>query len=174
MKFGLSVAMLFGLLSLASPAAAMDCAKAATVIEKLVCGRPELKELDELVEKLYPATLRVAQDAETLASTQRDWRAGIEACNGYECVEDSYGDRLERLTGYFREVQAPDAVTIATASGDKACVRMVLPQRPTIQPTCRRCSTSSPWGGSAASSGSTPSIRRPSASTARISTSSPR
>ena len=129
----------FGPCSTAPPlgSAAIDCAKAGTKAEQLVCGRPELKELDELVEKLYPATLRVAQDPEMVASTQRDWRAGIEACNGYECIEDAYDDRLERLTGYFKEVQAGDAVTIAIASGDKACVRVVLPQRPTIKPTCK-------------------------------------
>ncbi|MEO6338407.1 MAG: hypothetical protein ABIO39_00080 [Caulobacteraceae bacterium] len=139
MKLGLNLAILCGTLGLVSafPAAAMDCAKTATRIEKLVCGRPELKELDDLVEKLYPATLRVAQDPETVASTQRDWRSGVEACNGYECIEDAYGDRLERLTAYFKEVQTGDAVTIATASGDKACVRVVLPQRPTVKPTCK-------------------------------------
>ena len=139
MKFSLSLAIVCGALALAaaSPAAAVDCAKAATRVEKLVCGRPELKELDDLVEKLFPATLRVAQDAEMVASTQRDWRSGIEACNGYECIEDAYGDRLERLTSYFREVQAGDAVAIAKASGDTACVRVVLPQRPAIKPTCK-------------------------------------
>lgn len=139
MKLGWYAAVLAGALGLmsASPAAAVDCAKAGTKAEQLVCGRPELKELDDLVEKLYPATLRVAQDPETVASTQRDWRAGVEACNGYDCIEDAYDDRLERLSGYFREVQAVDAVAIAAASGDKACVRVVLPQRPAIKPTCK-------------------------------------
>lgn len=139
MKFSLILAALCAGLTLGAglPAAAMDCAKAETRVEKLVCGRPELKEYDELVDKLYPATLRAAQDAEMLAATQRDWRAGIEACNGYECIEDAYEDRLARLTSYLREVQSPEAIAIATASGDKACARMVLPQRPTVKPTCK-------------------------------------
>jgi hypothetical protein len=127
----------FVCLAAATPALAVDCAKAVTIVEKLVCGRPELKEMDVVLQQLYPDALKVAQDPETVAATQRDWAAGLEACNGYECIDEAYQARLERLGTYFNSVQAKDAHFIAASEAPRTCVRIILPQRPEAKGNCR-------------------------------------
>jgi|GEM_PF-4615631 len=137
MKAMLSALAALACLAAASPAAAVDCAKAATLVERLVCGRPELKELDTVLDQLYPDAIKVAQDPETLIATQRDWAAGLEACNGYECIDEAYQARLERLGTYFNDVQKPDARFIPAAEGGQTCVRLILPMRPGAKANCR-------------------------------------
>lgn len=121
----------------ASPAAALDCAKAKTLVERLVCGRPELKAQDALLSELYARSLKVAQDPEMVAATQQDWYAGLSACNGYDCVDDAYEARIERLGAYFNSVQLKDARLAPANAADKTCVRLVLPQRPDAKGSCQ-------------------------------------
>jgi hypothetical protein len=121
----------------ASPAVALDCAKARTIVERLVCGRPELKEQDALLTELYDRSLKVAQDPEMVAATQRDWYAGLAACNGYECIDEAYEARIERLGAYFNSVQLKDARLVPVDAGGKTCARLVLPQRPDAKGSCQ-------------------------------------
>jgi uncharacterized protein YecT (DUF1311 family) len=124
-------------LFVASPAAAFDCAKAKSLVERLVCGRPELKEQDALLNELYDRSLKVAQDPEMVAATHQDWIAGLAACNGYECIDEAYEGRIERLGAYFNSVQLRDARLVPAAAGGKTCARLVLPQRPDAKGTCQ-------------------------------------
>lgn len=74
MAFG---AGLFG----ATPAAAIDCAKAGNNIEKRICANPGLKTADAAMGQAYTALLKRAPDAEIrtmLVKSQRRW---IEARN---------------------------------------------------------------------------------------------
>lgn len=121
----------------ATPAAALDCAKAKSQVDRLVCGRPELKAQDAVLSELYARSLKVAQDPEMVAATHRDWVAGLAACNGYECIDEAYEARLERLGAYFNSVQLKDARLIPIDAGGKTCARLVLPQRPDAKGDCQ-------------------------------------
>jgi uncharacterized protein YecT (DUF1311 family) len=137
MKIRLRLIVLAACLFAASPAAALDCAKARSLVERLVCGRPELKEQDALLSELYARSLKVAQDPEMVASTQEDWVAGLSACNGYECIDEAYEARIERLGAYFNSVQLRDARLVPVGAGGTTCARLVLPQRPDAKGSCQ-------------------------------------
>jgi uncharacterized protein YecT (DUF1311 family) len=60
----------------AMPAAAIDCAKAGTKIEKRICANPGLKTADAAMGQAYAALLKRAPDAEIramLVKSQRRW-----------------------------------------------------------------------------------------------------
>ena len=63
----------------AGPAAAFDCAKAATPTEKMICAQPALKALDDAMSAAYGAlSARIAADAKpALLVSQRNFIAGL-------------------------------------------------------------------------------------------------
>ncbi|KWF26680.1 lysozyme inhibitor LprI family protein [Burkholderia pseudomultivorans] len=65
-------------LGIAGPGFAMDCAKAAQVIEKRICGNAGLRAADTRMNAAYAGVLKVAPDADIrdmLMRSQRRWLA---------------------------------------------------------------------------------------------------
>jgi uncharacterized protein YecT (DUF1311 family) len=97
----------FVFVSAASPKffqAGFDCAKAGTVLEKLICGSRALAALDKALAETYGALRKKlsAADQETLRAEQRAWLAGRDkACAAAadetgqaRCLKRHYGSRL--------------------------------------------------------------------------------
>jgi len=63
-------------------AAGFDCKRAKSLVEKQICGVPELSRLDGVIATLYTRTLGVLakDDAMSLREEQRDWLRKREAC----------------------------------------------------------------------------------------------
>jgi uncharacterized protein YecT (DUF1311 family) len=89
---------LFGalFLSLVSPAHALECAKATSPVEKLICATPELKKADTAMSAAYFKLLRQTTDRdfhEALLRSQRRWlKAREEAFKTDRAQEDDDTD----------------------------------------------------------------------------------
>jgi uncharacterized protein YecT (DUF1311 family) len=99
----------------ASPAQAFDCAKAATAVEKAICGEDALKSLDDRMSEAYGAVRKLSTEAERpmLARSQKAWIAEREAnCPKSEagivaCVTGMTRERLALFEGKPESGTAP-------------------------------------------------------------------
>ena len=72
---------LAALVAAVSPAAAFNCGKAATAVEKSICAAPGLKAMDDRMSSLYAEVrgLSSAAERKMLARSQKQWIAEREA-----------------------------------------------------------------------------------------------
>jgi uncharacterized protein len=79
-------------------AASFDCAKAATTTEKLICGDPQLSQLDGQLAQAYRRALEGAVNPDKLRAEQRAWlRTERKACGDDACLKTVYAQRLAAL-----------------------------------------------------------------------------
>lgn len=80
-----------------------DCAKASSEVEKLICGDPELAQLDRSLSDLYHRVLEdtPAGEQKRLKTEQRGWVKGRDDCWKAEdlrdCVAREYRARIDEL-----------------------------------------------------------------------------
>ena len=113
--------VLAGLPLVSSPALAFDCAKAASAVEKAICGDRGLRRADEAMGAAYTKLLRSAPDAgirEMLVASQRRW---LQARDQWFDVREPGKDGL---AGAIKDRTA----TLADAS-DKGLVARAQAQR---------------------------------------------
>ena len=62
-----------------------DCSRAATVVEKEICGNPEFSNLDSRIAALSAQALTIvsARDAEALRGDQRAWLKDRDDCGSH-------------------------------------------------------------------------------------------
>lgn len=104
----------------ANPAQAFDCAKAATPVEKAICGDDTLKSLDDRMSEAYGAVRKLSTETERpmLTRSQKAWIAEREAnCPKSEigmvpCVSDMTRERLKLFEGKPESGTAPDSRVI--------------------------------------------------------------
>lgn len=81
-----------------SVAASFDCKKAATAVEKLICGSTDIAELDTTLGKLYSSQKKERPD---LIAAQKIWlRDTRNVCDTTECLKVAYTDRIVTLKSY--------------------------------------------------------------------------
>jgi uncharacterized protein len=94
------IVYLFGSLVLTLPAqaASFDCDKAASKIEKLICGDNELSKLDETLSKTYQQALERNDDKQKATKEQRQWLKEVRnACRDMDCLKAAYQERINKL-----------------------------------------------------------------------------
>lgn len=95
--------VLAALLPGAAAAASFDCAKAATPLERAVCGDPRLSTLDEQLAQAYREALgRLGESAPLLRASQRDWLKSLPAPSpggDNALVSSDYEARIAALRG---------------------------------------------------------------------------
>jgi hypothetical protein len=101
--------LLSTLLLLSSPvlwAASFDCDKAASAIEKTICGDKTLSELDSKLGGLYSDVIagNSGQDAERVKSLQWVWIQQRNRCADNKCLTDSYNKRIGELDSLYQQV----------------------------------------------------------------------
>ena len=113
-----AILCLWGLSGKMAEAASFDCAKASKPIEKVICGHPELSELDTQLSGVYTSRRQMLEgaDAQALVEAQRAWLAGRSAACGLEkdgadllkdakaadCLADLYRARVADLSQSLR------------------------------------------------------------------------
>ena len=80
-------------------AAGIDCAKAATAVEKLLCSDPGLKGADTAVADAFAAALAASSDAAAVRAAQRDWLKKRNACADAACLTAVHAARKAELEG---------------------------------------------------------------------------
>lgn len=88
-------------LALAVPAsslAALDCSRAKTNTEKLLCSNSRLAEADERMALAYRGAIHRGADPRTLMQSQRVWiDEARDVCNDVECMLNAYEERISDL-----------------------------------------------------------------------------
>ena len=99
------VFLLFAALLPPGPAAAIDCARARTAVERTVCRSPALIARDRAMTGMYDGLLgpMPRADQDRLRSIQRGWLSGLNACvvrkEAQSCLADAYDQRIQALNG---------------------------------------------------------------------------
>lgn len=80
-----------------------DCEKAATAIERTICGNTQLRQLDSELAHNYRAAMKhiAPEDLKSLVATQRDWvsdRNSQCAAGAAACLFGKYRERNDLLT----------------------------------------------------------------------------
>lgn len=93
------VIYLIGGLSMMQPAQAVsfDCTKAATKVEKLICGDEELSKLDEELNAAYKTALHDGKQVNSIKQAQKQWIKERNGCSDTACVKRAYEMRLSTL-----------------------------------------------------------------------------
>lgn len=79
-------------------AASFDCAKAASNIEKLICGDDELSKLDEALNKAYQLAIKRSADKAKATKEQRLWLKDVRNfCKDASCLKSAYQGRIGEL-----------------------------------------------------------------------------
>jgi uncharacterized protein YecT (DUF1311 family) len=90
-----------------APALAIDCGKASTTIEKVICGDPALKALDGRMSAAYAEVRKSlsAKDRKALADSQRKWLVTRDQCEDETdaktaaCLREKMEERRSLLAG---------------------------------------------------------------------------
>jgi uncharacterized protein len=78
--------------------AALDCSRARSNAEKMVCSNSRLALAEERMAYAFREAIRRGADPSTLMQTQRRWTTEIrDACNEAECMLKAYEDRTAEL-----------------------------------------------------------------------------
>lgn len=107
MRTNPNILALLALVLTATPAAAFDCAKASTVVEKAICASPDLKTADDALAAAYSQVKALTPEAsqKMLARSQRRWIAERERnCPTSEtgldaCIGAMTGERVKLFNG---------------------------------------------------------------------------
>lgn len=81
-------------------AASFDCRKATTDVEKIICAREELSQLDDQLANTYKNALKAVAEPAVLKADQREWLEKRNRCTGMSCLYDAYVQRVTQLFYY--------------------------------------------------------------------------
>jgi uncharacterized protein len=88
-------------LALAVPApvlAAVDCSRAKSNAEKLLCSNSRLAYADERMALAFRGAIHRGADPRMLMEAQRAWiRDARDVCNDVECMLNAYEERISDL-----------------------------------------------------------------------------
>jgi uncharacterized protein len=93
-----------------SLAASFDCGKAASEVEKLICGNEELSRLDESLNKAYLKALERPDIRQKMIESQRQWlKNERNACKNEDCLKKAYETRIKELglSSYGIVIESP-------------------------------------------------------------------
>lgn len=114
-------------------AASFDCAKAASKIEKLVCGTPVVSMLDDDLRHVYLEVMNKANDEQkqSLMTEQKHWlKYTRNLCTDKSCLKQAYLSRFEELEIFSKKMPAVLAKEVDKAEPTKQ-VQQVAAQEPT-------------------------------------------
>ncbi|HEV8645024.1 MAG TPA: lysozyme inhibitor LprI family protein [Burkholderiales bacterium] len=78
--------------------AALDCSRATSNAEKMVCSNGRLALAEERMAYAFREAIRRGADPSMLMQSQRRWTTEIrDACNEVECMLRAYEDRTAEL-----------------------------------------------------------------------------
>ena len=99
---GVAVLAVMVALAASFPAwAALDCSRAKTNAEKLICSNPRLAQADERMALAFRGAIRRGADPKVLMDTQRTWNHDArDACSEVECMLKAYEQRISDLDSY--------------------------------------------------------------------------
>ena len=95
---------LIGMLALGAQAASFDCAKASSLVEKVICAESRLSELDQQLAISYKETLANVADVDSLKAGQLAWLKSRNQCQESTCLVSAYQRRIKELDHYTEKI----------------------------------------------------------------------
>jgi uncharacterized protein len=81
--------------------AAIDCGRAKTNIDKLICSSSRLTVAENMMAFSYREAMRRGVDPYDLRRTQQQWRQKVrDACNDVPCLMKAFDERGAELDNY--------------------------------------------------------------------------
>jgi len=81
-----------------SALAALDCSRAKTNAEKMLCSNSRLAKADERLAFAFRGAIHRGADPKELMESQRIWvRESRDVCNDVECMLKAYEERISDL-----------------------------------------------------------------------------
>ncbi|KHS67625.1 hypothetical protein RC90_10105 [Pectobacterium brasiliense] len=77
---------------------AMDCSKASTDTEKMICASSQLQQLDAVLNKAYQGYVKKEDKTQALQA-QRAWLAERDRCKDDVCLGNAMVSRIQTLSG---------------------------------------------------------------------------
>ncbi|MFJ5510186.1 lysozyme inhibitor LprI family protein [Pectobacterium jejuense] len=77
---------------------AIDCSKASTDSEKMICASSQLQQLDTVLNKAYQGYMKKADKAQA-RQEQRDWLVERDRCKDDVCLGNEMVSRIQALSG---------------------------------------------------------------------------
>ena len=77
--------------------ASFDCAKAESLVEKIICSNQMLADDDVRLMSSYKAAMAASPDKAAVKDAQRVWMAQRNACTTLDCVSRAYQLRIKQL-----------------------------------------------------------------------------
>ena len=97
---GLLLTLCFCLMP-SSGMAAIDCGRATTNVDKLICASTDLTVAQEVMAYSYRMAMRRGVDIEFLRRTQQEWHDSVRnACNDAACLRKAFDERGAELDNY--------------------------------------------------------------------------
>ncbi len=101
MRLKLLFFVLLGLFASGAAVAAIDCGRAKTNIDKLICSSSRLSVAENQMAFSYHQAMRRGVDPHMLRSTQQQWREQVrDVCNDVPCLMKAFDDRGAELDNY--------------------------------------------------------------------------
>jgi uncharacterized protein len=100
-------------------AAAFDCNKASTFVEKAICSDSRLTSMDDQLGRLYKDALAASSNSAALKAEQRAWLSSRDQCKDSDCIIKAYDDRIGALGAKSAPAKPGDFTgTYKGANGD--------------------------------------------------------
>ena len=86
-------------LAVAAPAlAAVDCSRAKTNSEKLLCSNSRLAAADQRLASAFRAAIKRGIEPQVLMDSQRSWIHDVrDVCNDVDCMLKAYDERTAEI-----------------------------------------------------------------------------
>jgi uncharacterized protein len=128
MKHFLSLAMVLGVSFLTVPAHAIECRKASSAIELMICSDPRLRSTDTDMGKTYDDALQSTDDAEIrtmLITGQKRWLASRDKRLGRFGADDEVSDRAAQRRVLLEAMQDRTNVLAQRSPADPKLLLLV-------------------------------------------------
>jgi uncharacterized protein len=82
----------------ATAGAAVDCSRARSNAEKMLCSSARAADAEEAMALAFRDAMRRGADPAALMDSQRRWTREVrDACNSIDCLLKAYEDRIDEL-----------------------------------------------------------------------------
>jgi uncharacterized protein YfaP (DUF2135 family) len=117
-----TILLLAGFAALPLYAAGFDCAKARSVVEKLICGDPDLNRQDERLAQLYKKlSSHLAADSVALKALQDNQKVWIRTqrnpCTDVSCLKEVYQARTTALETWLASGKSKQDIVLESPLG---------------------------------------------------------
>lgn len=123
-KAGALIVILALCTAIKAQAASFDCDKAATKVEKMICGDAELSTLDEELADIYKNVMKDGTKKETTKSAQKVWLKDRNRCEEIPCLKSAYQGRMAALKQPEHSASTPvqSPASDPPAKNDESCL----------------------------------------------------